>query len=123
MNHNYLRSDWDVISFTNKEGTVVTEGPDFDRAMEFHLDETKTWNEKISYDMQIFSVNNNIRNEVFSIGDIATLTNDKSPYEEIRTLPTRNLGKITYLWTSFEQMRIDVGNGGYPMSEITSTNG
>ena len=119
MGHKYKKTDWDIVAVRKQDGVILTEGKEFDDAISFHLDETKDYHAKSSYYPEIYSVRNNIRKEILSLGDDTCITTDMSPYEEIRNLPTRSHGKITRLWSSFEQMRIDVGNGGMPLSEIT----
>ena len=124
MDNKYLRSDWDIVSLRYKDGDIINNGHDFDIHVKFHLDDNKSYSEKIDYYPEIFSVRNNKRNgEILSLGDDMCVTTDMSEYEDIRNLPTRLHGKVTKFWASFEQMRIDINRCGMPMSEITGVYG
>ena len=124
MENKYLRTDWDIVALRYKDGTIITEGEEFEKSLEFLLTE-RLYSEKISYYPEIYSVRNNKRNgEILSLGDDLYIKIEI--YEDDGTLyrfPDKLNGKITKLWASFEQMRIDVGNGGLPLSEITGLYG
>ena len=109
----YKRSDWKILSFKHK-GIIIDEThPEFNHWLTMHLNDNSfeglsRWNLPSEY-ANIHSVCNNKRNgEILTIGDELKIT-EGSPH---------SIGAISCFWVSFEQMRIDIGRGGFPLSEI-----
>ena len=109
----YKRSDWKIISFIYNGDVIDETHPDFNYWLEMHLNDNSfkglsRWRLPIEY-ANIYSVCNNKRNgEILTVGDQLKITVG-SPH---------SIGAISCFWVSFEQMRIDIGNGGFPLSEI-----
>jgi len=96
------QKNWEIVSFRYKffkdDYKIITKSdPEFKDCLEDCLE--SEWREDI---VEIYSVKRKSDGEIFTIGD--ELFDGYKRYGE-------NL-EISKIWTSFEQMRADLGNGG-----------
>lgn len=89
---------WEIVSFRNQETKeIVDTVPESEIPNDHNRDHFK---------YEIYSVKRITDDEVFTLGDtIGTKYSDK---------PT---GKIDWMFVSFEQLRIDIGRMGFPLTD------
>ena len=90
---------WELISFKNQEtGEIVNEVSE----NEIPKDHNMNNNSKYS----IHSVKRITDNEIFTIGDTVGFIGIEHSF-----------GQITWMWINNIQLRIDIGKGGFPLTD------
>lgn len=95
---------WEIISFKDKEtDEIVNEVPENDipidneYGIKYYKDDSK---------YSIFSVKRTTDNEIFTIGNTVGFIHSDKPF-----------GEITLLWINGIQLRIDINNVGFPLTD------
>ena len=114
INNDYSRQDWNILSFIDSDGIILTENhKDFNKYLNLHLEIDKTHpcgGPSYECEIKINSVRNNINNEILELGKkhyYSSTTDGVFDFE---------MSDIAKLWVCVDQMRIDTITGGVPLS-------
>lgn len=114
INSDYSRQDWNILSFIDGDGNIITENhEDFIKYLNLHLEIDKTHpcgGPSYECEVKINSVRNNVNNEILKLGEntyYSSITDGSCDQEEL---------PIVKLWVNSDQMVINTRSGGMPLS-------
>jgi hypothetical protein len=93
INSDYSRQDWDILSFIDGDGNIITEiDKDFNKYLNLHLEIDKTHpcgGPSYECEIKINSVRNNVNNEILKLGEntyYSSITDGSCDHQEFRPI-------------------------------------